>query len=147
MEVTVHNLFHTSLIGLIALLLLAPTAWSEQRTSEPVVRISQGFFAPALLTEVRAKLEAGRSSLDPALRALPGLLHYYVAIDAESNSIVNVSVWDSLEAAEQMNTLEAMRAQREIFVQLGCSSNLSETTRVYGPSRRSGSAGTRLRPE
>jgi hypothetical protein len=87
--------------------------------SEPVVRISQGFFAADLRAEVQAKLEAGRASLDPALRTLPGLLHYYVAIDPVSNSVVNVSVWASLEAAQQMNGLEAMRVQRDAFVALG----------------------------
>jgi len=107
--------------------LVACTAWSQPgaditatpRISEPVVRISQGFFPPALLLEVRAKLEARRTTLDPALRALPGLLHYYVAIDSVSNSIVNVSIWESMDAALQMNTLEAMRAQRDVFVELG----------------------------
>ena len=121
-----YNFLRSPLRRFIAAFLITALAWSDPTdaaaappTSEPVVRISQGFFAPALLNEVRAKLEAGRASLEPALRALPGLLHYYVAIDAQSNSIVNVSVWDSLESAEQMNNLEAMRAQREIFMQLG----------------------------
>ena len=88
-------------------------------TAEPVVRVSQGFFSPGLRSEVEAKLQAGRTSLDAALRALPGLLHYYVAIDPVSNSIVNVSVWTSIEAAQQMNSLEAMRVQRDAFIALG----------------------------
>ncbi len=87
--------------------------------SEPVVRISQGFFEPRLLDAVEATLREGRSSLDPALAVLPGLLHYYVAVDATSNSMINVSVWDSLAAAKQMDTLQAMLAQRDIFVGLG----------------------------
>jgi quinol monooxygenase YgiN len=102
--------------------LAAPGAGSEvaaRGPSEPVVRISQGFFAAGLLPEVQAKLDASRAALDPALRALPGLLHYYVAIDPVSSSVVNVSVWDSLEAAAQMNDLPAMRAQRDVFVDLG----------------------------
>jgi quinol monooxygenase YgiN len=102
--------------------LAAPVTGSEvaaRGPSEPVVRISQGFFAAGLLPEVQAKLDASRAALDPALRALPGLLHYYVAIDPVSSSIVNVSVWDSLEAAAQMNDLPAMRAQRDVFVDLG----------------------------
>ncbi|HEY6598886.1 MAG TPA: antibiotic biosynthesis monooxygenase [Pseudomonadales bacterium] len=110
----------TALNRLIPAFLAVSIVWSQAAVAaEPVVRISQGFFAPAQLREVRAKLEAGRASLDPALRALPGLLHYYVAIDAQANSIVNVSVWESLAAAEQMNDLEAMRVQRDVFVQLG----------------------------
>lgn len=45
--------------------------------SEPVLRVSQGFF-----------------------EALRGLLHFYVAVEG-SSSRVNVSVWESLAAAQQ----------------------------------------------
>ena len=87
--------------------------------SEPVVRISQGFFEPHLFKRVEAALREGGASLEPALRALSGLLHYYVSVDAASNSMVNVSVWHSLAAAKQMDTLREMQAQRDIFVGLG----------------------------
>ena len=87
--------------------------------SGPTVRVSQGFFEPHLLDTVEAKLSEGRASLEPALKALRGLLHYYVAVDPTSNSMVNVSVWESLAAAKQMDTLQAMLAQRDIFVGLG----------------------------
>jgi len=87
--------------------------------SGPVVRISQGFFEPHLAQSVTAKLGEGLATLEPALKALRGLLHYYVSIDTISNSMVNVSVWDSLAAAKQMDTLSEMLAQRDIFVGLG----------------------------
>ena len=87
--------------------------------SEPVVRVSQGFFAEARLAEVRQRLETSRASLEPALRDLPGLLHYYAGIDPVSKSIVNVSVWESLEAAGRMDALQAMLAQRDLFAAAG----------------------------
>lgn len=87
--------------------------------AEPVVRISQGFFEPAQIDVVSQKLTDGRQTLDGALRALPGLIRYYVSIDPVSHSMVNVSVWESLEAAQQMNTLPEMLAQRDVFVALG----------------------------
>ena len=87
--------------------------------SEAVVRISQGFFEPTLAETVATKLREGRATLEPALRGLRGLLHYDVAVDATSNSMVNVSVWESLAAAQQMDTLPAMQAQRDIFAGLG----------------------------
>jgi quinol monooxygenase YgiN len=87
--------------------------------SEPIVRVSQGFFEPHLAQSVAAKLDEGRAILEPALNALRGLLHYYVAVDTTSNSMVNISVWESLTAAKQMDTLPEMRAQRDAFVGLG----------------------------
>ena len=53
------------------------------------------------------------------MKALRGLLHYYVAVDAASGSMVNVSVWESPAAAKQMDTLPEMLAQRDTFVGLG----------------------------
>jgi len=87
--------------------------------SEPVVRVSQGFFEAHLAKSVTAKLDEGRATLEPALKALRGLLHSYVAIDTISNSMVNVSVWETLGAAKQMDTLQEMLAQRDVFVGLG----------------------------
>lgn len=86
---------------------------------EPTVRISQGFFEPHLADAVAVKLKEGQPILEPALRRLRGLLHYYVSLDRVSNSMVNVSVWESLAAAQQMDTLREMLAQRDIFVALG----------------------------
>ncbi len=48
-----------------------------------VVRLSRGTFAPDTVGEVRAKLEEAQASLEPALRRLRGLPHYYVAVDEE----------------------------------------------------------------
>jgi hypothetical protein len=42
-----------------------------------------------------------------------------MSVDAMTNSMVNVSVWESLAAAKQMDTLQEMLAQRDIFVRLG----------------------------
>ncbi|HYL22156.1 MAG TPA: hypothetical protein VEU74_10375 [Gemmatimonadales bacterium] len=86
---------------------------------EVVVRISRGTFGPQQYDEVTAKLTQGRPKLEPALRGLAGLRHYYVAIDPVSNTMVNVSVWDSLAHAQQMDRLAAMQAQRAAFETLG----------------------------
>ena len=57
---------------------------------EPVVRVSQGFFDERMIDRVIAGLEEGRGTLEPALKALHGILHYYVAVDRNSNSMVNI---------------------------------------------------------
>jgi hypothetical protein len=84
-----------------------------------VVRLSRGAFAPEKVGEVRAKLEEGRASLEPALRQLRGLIHYYVAVDEQASTMINVSVWAGLVEARQMDTLAPMLAQRAVFEKLG----------------------------
>jgi len=72
-----------------------------------------------MIDRVIAGLEEGRRTLEPALKALHGVLHYYVAVDRNSNSMVNISVWSSLEDAKQMDKLPEMLAQRRLFEALG----------------------------
>lgn len=84
-----------------------------------VVRLSRGTFAPERASAVRAKLDEGRAGLEPALRQLRGLVHYYVAVDEQGSTMVNVSVWTELAEARQMDTLAPMLAQRAVFEKLG----------------------------
>ncbi len=76
-----------------------------------IVRISTGFFDAHRYEDVKKLLTEGGDRLIPAIKKLPGLLHYYSAIDKDSGKIVNVSVWDTLEHAKQMASLQEMRAE------------------------------------
>jgi quinol monooxygenase YgiN len=62
--------------------------------------------------------EAGKK-LIPAIKALPGCLSYYAATDETSSTMVNVSIWDTLEHAQAMATLGEMSALAKEFVALG----------------------------
>ena len=85
----------------------------------PVVRISKASFDPDDYERVNRALDEVQSSLIPAIRRLGGLLHFYAGIDRESGTMINVSVWTSLEAAEQMNGLREMQVAGETFVRMG----------------------------
>lgn len=87
--------------------------------SNPVVRISRGSFAPEKFEAIEARLAAAATSLVPAIRKLEGCLHYFAAVDRESSSMVNVSVWRSLADARQMQTLGPMLALAEEFTREG----------------------------
>jgi len=76
-----------------------------------IVRISTGHFDAARYEEVRKLLTEGGDRLIPAIKKLPGCLHYYAAVNKEAGKIVNVSVWDTLEHAQQMGSLQEMRAE------------------------------------
>jgi hypothetical protein len=80
-----------------------------------VVRISKGRYDSSRVAEVRRLLTQSEAALRESLTALPGLRHYYVGIDEILSQVTNVSVWDSIEHAHQMDTLTAMLAQRPLL--------------------------------
>ena len=83
------------------------------------VRVSKGTYAPTLHERVSARLNASSASLVPAIRRLPGCMGYFVGSDAASNTMVNISSWDTLEHAEAMTSLAEMTALGKEFVQMG----------------------------
>jgi hypothetical protein len=85
----------------------------------PVVRISKGKVDLAKVAEAERVLAESERALRDALTRLPGLLHYYVGIDRAQGYVTNVSVWDSLAHAHQMDTLQAMLAQRPVLEAAG----------------------------
>ena len=85
----------------------------------PVVRISKGRFDTTNSAVAERLLAESEKALREAITPLPGLLHYYVGIDRVRGYLTNVSIWDSLEAAHQMDTLAPMLAQRPILEAAG----------------------------
>lgn len=65
------------------------------------------------------QLDASQQSLVPAIQQLNGLIAYYAGADPVSNTMVNVSIWDSIDAAEQMASLPEMQALAGEFQELG----------------------------
>ena len=84
-----------------------------------IVRISKGSFSPEHSTKAEAGLAASEAALREALEAMPGLIHYYVAIDRDHGQLTNVSVWDTLEHAQAMSSLAPMLAQLPVMEAAG----------------------------
>jgi quinol monooxygenase YgiN len=84
-----------------------------------IVRISKGSFPPDRLGDAEDALTGSEAALRDALVAMPGLLHYYVAIDREQGQLTNVSVWDTMEHAHAMYGLPEMLAQRPVLEAAG----------------------------
>ena len=55
------------------------------------------------------------------MRTLRGCLHYWAAIDPLSKTMVQVSMWETLEDAKQLDRLTPMLALAGEFVALGVS--------------------------
>lgn len=83
------------------------------------VRISKGSYRPELHAEVTARLAASAKTLVPAISAMAGCLSYYAGAEQASCTMVNVSVWDTLEHAQAMGSLPEMATLAKEFVALG----------------------------
>ncbi len=77
----------------------------------PVVRISTGRFDAGVYDEVDRLMRDGQKRLVPAIEKLPGCLRYEAGISRDANTITNVSIWDTLEHAQQMASLQAMQTE------------------------------------
>jgi quinol monooxygenase YgiN len=84
-----------------------------------IVRIAKGRYPAELHAAVTARLDQAGQVLIPAIRRLPGCLGYYAATDELSATMVNVSVWDTLEHAQAMGKLSEMAALAQEFTALG----------------------------
>jgi hypothetical protein len=84
-----------------------------------IVRISKGSFPLDRLAHAEAALAASEGPLRGAIEAMPGLKHYYVAIDRTVGQLTNVSIWDTLEHASAMGQLAPMLAQRPVMEAAG----------------------------
>ena len=80
---------------------------TESLPTTAVVRVSRGSFDPSRFAEVDAVNTRVSEYLIPAIKQLPGLIHWYAGVSPEG-SIMNVSVWDSDEHAAQMDQLKEM---------------------------------------
>ncbi len=76
-----------------------------------IVRVSTAHFEASQYEEIERTLREGGARLVPAIRALPGCLHYYAGTNRAASAIINASVWDTLEHAEQMTSLAEMKAE------------------------------------
>lgn len=84
-----------------------------------IIRISKGSYRPDLHPEVTQRLARSAATLVPAIQALPGCLGYWAGSDAQTNTMINVSTWSTLEQAQAMATLPEMAALAVEFVELG----------------------------
>ena len=80
---------------------------TESLPATAAVRVSRATFDPGRFAEVDAMNTKTSAYLIPAIRRLPGLIHFYAGVSPEG-SAVQVSVWDSGEHAAQLDQLTEM---------------------------------------
>ena len=80
---------------------------TESLPATAFVRVSRATFDPTRFAEVDAMNKKTSEYLIPAIKRLPGLIHFYAGVSPEG-SAVHVSVWDSEEHAAQLDRLKEM---------------------------------------
>ncbi|HYB04309.1 MAG TPA: hypothetical protein VED17_07600 [Nitrososphaerales archaeon] len=84
-----------------------------------VVRISIGRFDSNKIDTVKRALDAAEDKLAPGIRTMKENRGFFAGIDGESYSMVNVSFWDSVAAAKQMEQFQPMLELAKEFIGIG----------------------------
>lgn len=103
---------------------------TEGVNSIPVLRISRAKFDAKDFEKFRTMLIESQARLEPALRKLPGLIRFYAGIDAETNTMINVSEWQSLAEAKALDALPEMLAEAKSFIAAGISFERPQTNYI-----------------
>jgi hypothetical protein len=91
----------------------------EDEMTGPVVRVSIARCEPDRFAELAAMMAEAETALSQGIRDMPGLRDYFAGADEASWSLSNVSIWDSLEAARQMETFQPMLDLGHRFAEAG----------------------------
>lgn len=87
--------------------------------SVPVIRVSVFRCQPQQFAELKKMLAESIAALEPGIRRMPGLIHYYAGEDEALNAFINVSMWRTLEEAKQLDTFQPMLDLGKVFVSKG----------------------------
>lgn len=77
-------------------------------TNMPTVRVSVIRCQPQQFAELKKMMAEAFAVLEPGIRGMRGLIHYYAGEDEAVSSLVNVSLWRTLEDAKQLDTFQPM---------------------------------------
>ena len=85
----------------------------------PVVRVSIARCPPDRFSALRDMMKAAETVLAPGIKALPGCHAFFAGADEATSSLTNVSVWESRQAAQQMEHFAPMLDLGRKFAEMG----------------------------
>lgn len=83
------------------------------------VRVSILRCDPPQFADLCKLMAESESVLEPGIRGMRGLIHFYTGVDEATHSLSNVSVWRTLEDARQLDTYQPMLDLGKVFVSKG----------------------------
>ncbi|AID33485.1 hypothetical protein ACVILI_000861 [Mesorhizobium sp. USDA 4775] len=86
---------------------------------DSVLRVSILRCDAAKFASLREMMVDAEAELRPGIEALPGLLVFYAGADEATSSLINTSMWDTLEHARQLDTFQPMLDAGKRFVAEG----------------------------
>jgi hypothetical protein len=86
---------------------------------QTVVRVSILRCEPSRFAELKRMMSEAESILAPGIRALRGCRAYVAGADVTSSSLSNVSIWDTLDDARQMERFQPMLDLGKRFLDAG----------------------------
>lgn len=76
--------------------------------SDPIVRISVLRCDADQFDKLRHMMVESEAALRPGIEQMPGLLAFYAGSDEATCSLMNTSLWDTLEHAQQLDHFQPM---------------------------------------
>lgn len=86
---------------------------------QTVVRVSILRCEPSRFAELKRMMSEAESILAPGIRAMRGCRAYVVGADVTTSSLSNVSTWDTLDDARQMERFQPMLDLGKRFLDAG----------------------------
>jgi len=91
----------------------------RKESKMPTIRVSVIRCHPQQFAELKQMMADSIAVLEPGIRQMRGLIHFYAGEDEAVNSLTNVSVWRTLEDAKQLDTFRPMLDLGKVFVSKG----------------------------
>ncbi|HEY1720741.1 MAG TPA: hypothetical protein VGG27_05810 [Magnetospirillaceae bacterium] len=85
----------------------------------PAIRVSVLRCQPQHFAELKRMMAEAEAVLEPGIRQLPGLIHFYAGEDEAANALINVSLWRTVAEAKQLDTFQPMLDLGKVFVAKG----------------------------
>ena len=85
----------------------------------PIIRVSVLRCKPQHFAELKKMMADSVAVLEPGIRRLRGFIHFYAGEDETGNALINVSLWRTLEDAQQLDTYQPMLDLGKVFVSKG----------------------------
>lgn len=85
----------------------------------PTIRVSVLHCDPGQFAELRKMMAESMAVLEPGIRRMRGLIHFYAGEAEAENALINVSIWRTLEDARQLDTFQPMLDLGKVFVSKG----------------------------